>query len=208
MRIISKFKDYYDHVAYIGGPDPRVIYERKPFDTDLIVEHEVSRFPYYWTKQGGYEFKWLVIAGRYWLLLRKGWEQKPFALLSEEEFPQFCSSCYDICMHGVEYFLGRYDHRLVTLSRAIRAPVFIINSINRKQGTLVVEKQIPKLSEYPITKLISAEQMFQYIAYFMGNTLNVSPDVAPPVEIADKYKIEQAGFDLKTSFRHPPRSVK
>ena len=31
MKIISKFKDYYDHVAYMyGGGDPKIIYDRKP----------------------------------------------------------------------------------------------------------------------------------------------------------------------------------
>ena len=43
--------------------------------------------------------------------------------------------------------------------------------------------------------------MYQEISYFIGNTMNESPDIKPPVEISNKDKISKAGFDLKNSFR-------
>ena len=37
----------------------------------------------------------------------------------------------------------------------------------------------------------------------MNNVLRKSPDKEPPVTIGNDDRIEAAGFDLKTSFRHP-----
>jgi hypothetical protein len=49
---------------------------------------------------------------------------------------------------------------------------------------------------------VPATEMYQNLAYFMGNLMNVSPDKAPPVEVSNNQKILKSGFDLVKSFRH------
>lgn len=67
---------------------------------------------------------------------------------------------------------------------------------------LSIEGKTPRLKDLGLSSLYPAEALYQDIAYFVGNVLHPSPDLAPPVFIADKDKIVQYGFDLKQSFRH------
>ena len=50
-------------------------------------------------------------------------------------------------------------------------------------------------------KVMPADQAWQQIQFFLTNTLKVNE--RPMIETDDKYHIIAAGFDLKTSFRHP-----
>jgi len=36
MRIISKFKDYYDYIAHLYGSDPMIVYHRKDLDKGVV----------------------------------------------------------------------------------------------------------------------------------------------------------------------------
>jgi len=63
----------------------------------------------------------------------------------------------------------------------------------------------PLLKEYQFYKVFDAVQAFQEISMFMGSVLgNKEKDI---VQVADKYKIAQHGFD-KWSFRKMPKDGK
>lgn len=101
------------------------------------------------------------------------------------------------------------SNSLVHLSRVLGQPVFIAPSfLNNPKGfrsssTIVTfhSLEIPMLSKYGFASVISPDQAYQELDYFIGNLMNESPDLAPPVKVSDKDKIVQHGFDLKTSFR-------
>ena len=62
---------------------------------------------------------------------------------------------------------------------------------------------MPNLGELNFGRMIPAEQMWQDIRATITDVLRPNPDRAPPVEISNEDKIHKAGFDGKTSFRHP-----
>jgi hypothetical protein len=50
-------------------------------------------------------------------------------------------------------------------------------------------------------KVMHAQDVWQQLQFFLTNTLRIND--RPMLEVEEKYKIIGAGFDLKTSFRHP-----
>jgi hypothetical protein len=102
--------------------------------------------------------------------------------------------------------LGKEYPFLVDLSRKVKSPVFVILWVDRKYRSdkiyVKVAGQCPILKEIGMPTLIPAQQMYQELAYFVGNTMKDHPDTEPPVEVSNTSKILNAGFDLKQSFRN------
>jgi len=104
---------------------------------------------------------------------------------------------------------GKESPFLIELSRKIKEPVFVIQEVNyfgygrtQRSAKIIIAGQCPILNEIGIPAIIQPYQMYQDIAYFVGNTLKPVPDNAPPVEVTNRMKILKAGFDLVTAFRH------
>ena len=97
---------------------------------------------------------------------------------------------------------------LVNLCRVVGSPVFafeVMNTYGRRGASKVqvrIAGQCPILQEVGMASAIPASQMYQDIAYFVGNTMKACPDTVPPVDVSNREKIIKAGFDLKSSFRH------
>lgn len=226
MKIISNYKDYYDHIAYQYGADPLTIYNRQPFVSDdklLKRINDAMRFKYCYFptrhlshKPTERQYKWLVINAKLYLLTAEN-IQKPFKIITPEEYQQITSSggkfhsasswirgLYPY-LSGYEYYIANtvvYDE-LVAVSRALNTPVFEIGETRFGHYDPTTNKcRIPVLSELGIASIIPAEKLFQDLAYFIGNVMNEVPDVKPPVTIDNDLRVEGHGFDLKQSFRH------
>ena len=231
MRIISPFKDYYDHVAYIyGGGDNRHVYQRSIitpkkedfcFFDDIVEEtsdkivltssrnNNLGHLPHFYDG-GKYLYMLCCIAGQQHYLRRHVLEEPEFKLINIKDLKKDDS-----------YLLTRFEHYLLTqfeqqfkqinkdllsISRDLDAPVFMISSI-RSDGRkfhFYINKKIPTLSNYGFASVISPEQMYQNIEYFISNLINECPDLAPIPKppMTNKEKILSHGFDLKKSFRH------
>jgi hypothetical protein len=117
---------------------------------------------------------------------------------------------------SLEDIIGKQDPNLDLLSIAISkkldrfVPVFIIEncerlSTSRRTYDWRYEYEINvdvHLDSLGFACMRSAEQAYQEIETYIVNVLRVNPDKAVPVQVADKDKINQHGFDLKQSFRH------
>lgn len=233
MKIKSNFKDYYDFVGHqYGGGDPMTTYARdriappKRFcaSGDAIesgVTVTVSRFPGILKTHsiGGYRCSVLACAGKGYLVVKK-WpdlysapvREDEFRILSRNEHPDLVEaiekgtriqSLLNERARTVEDYLGVPSEGFVEASRALNAPVFMIEHVSAANNgvTLHVSGKIPVLANLGMSARVAPEQMFQDLEYFIGNVMRVSPDLAPPVVVADKDRIVQHGFDLKTSFR-------
>jgi hypothetical protein len=111
--------------------------------------------------------------------------------------------------YGVE--IAKENPFLIELSRKIGHPVYVISSVSygsigqwrsKLGATIRISGQCPILKDIGMPALIPATQMYQDLAYFVGNTMKLVPDSAPPVTVSNKEKILKAGFDLRLSFRH------
>ena len=227
MRIFSPFKDYYDFVAHLyGGGDPRVVYARKrlseeqtsvklppvPRDKGFDIIYEGVDDENVPTQDWAH----LIVAGKMYLLTRpsvlnrQGERDYLYKVKSPEEAEDTIDQSLRRHRWGrarlaMKYHpdrFGTYQPFLVDFCRLVGAPVFIVRQENWKRRHLTIYDSIPNLGDLGMASLVPAEQMYQEIAYFMGNTINPSPDIKPPVEVSNNNKILSAGFDLRTSFRN------
>jgi hypothetical protein len=109
-------------------------------------------------------------------------------------------------------YIKTYD--ALSLFRELNAPVFVYDG---DYGRLFFDKKCynnhkpkffinPLLKDYEFYKLFDTFQAFQEISMFLGGVLgNKEKEI---INIADKYKIEQHGFDYKWSFRKEPQEKK
>ena len=187
----------------------------------------VSRFPGILKTHsiGGYRCSVLACAGKGYLVVKK-WPdlyalrnaRVPYTpdsedrILSRTEHPDLVEviekgtriqSLLNERARTVEDYLGVPSEGFVEASRVLNAPVFMIEHVSAANNgvTLHVSGKIPVLANLGLSAQVPPEQMFQELAYFIGNVMRVSPDLAPPVVVAEKDRIVQHGFDLKTSFR-------
>lgn len=215
MKIISKFKDYYDYVADMyGGGDPKCTYERKGIRledgvflpnsndyNDKVIFHKSNSFE-------NVKLRWLCVCGKQYLLV--GTFLDFGNIISEKQHPELWSDLF--CNknlfrnYEVERCIGYSSEHIVQISKQICQPVFVIDGVlydrKRRQYSYSIAKNTPILKDTGIASILPAEQCYQEIAYFISNVLPERSDITPPVEVDDRNKIIQAGFDLRTSFRH------
>lgn len=188
------------------------------------------RFPYKWSRvfSPGWstrspdeeedKFRWLAIAGRLYLLVgtrARISDPANFSVISENNpgHARLINRITKIRMarnntYKLSDFVGVMEPELLPISRALGAPVFVISNItdpatpHDRRNVVVVDRTIPILGRLGVPAVYSPEQIYQDIAYFMGNTVHESPDIQPPVKVSDRDRLIQHGFDTKTSFRH------
>lgn len=229
IKIKSRFKDYYDHVAYqYGGGDPKIVYNRnrlKPltvygdlkYDGGIDIEACPKRALYilspgerYYNNLSSYQFKYLCIVGKWYLLVKAIWEDE-FSVLNKDKHQEIFEDLFPKRhRYGQEgktfdYYVGCEDPELIEISRTLNTPVFCIEGYSwiwkEKKHLVHIEGAIPTLGNLGVPAIYPAEQIYQDIAYFIGNKIHKSPDLSVPVQVGNADKIKQAGFDLKTSFR-------
>ena len=232
MRIKSSFKDYYDHIAYkYGGGDPKILYMRdrlKPLVDTGYMKYDAGVYldipklersfdllnPTRYHDLRDYTFKYLVIAGKWYLLINETFGdgvEPVFTVLSKERHPKAVEKLtnkkkfYWTNLRDFDYYVGYEDKDLIEVSRMLNTPVFIVEGyswqVKPRKYSLHIDSKLPVLADLGIPAIYPAEQLYQDLAYFIGNKMHVSPDMAPPVEVSNKDKITQFGFDLKRSFR-------
>lgn len=243
MKIQSPFKDYYDFVEHLYGSDPKITYVRDKLVKDkLPVKQQKLRFvgwnanynPDHLTvtaplrisdlpnnisrkdQETDYDFKWLVITGRYYLLVttrRRIDDSYPYqysydtSVFDENKHADIAGSLYGRFFYERQtksHYLARHDPALDELSKKIGHPVYIINGVHRwkSDDNISIDAKVPILKDLGIASLIDPNTLFQEIYTYMMNVIRESPDLAPPVQVSDKDRLVQHGFDLKQSFRH------
>jgi hypothetical protein len=210
MIIQSSFRDYYDFVAklYRGG-DPKIVYVRNEMKKNLEIEVTncpfVDLYGYETTKERmEHEYAYLVVAGKLYLLSRPRYTEKNFVIVSPDQVLKDKSKLR-FWSRQCSITFGKEHQFLIDLSIKIQSPVFIINTVQRNRDNkslIFINKHCPRLDLLGMASLISPYQMYQDLSYFIGNTMKVPPDTAPPVQLSNRERIIKAGFDLVTSFRH------
>lgn len=106
--------------------------------------------------------------------------------------------------------LTNFAEKLRGLQEKLGAPVFRVGLVPNADGGSQrgIYEHVPILADYGIPAAVSPEQMWQNIYGCFTNRLRKNPDKEVPVEVSNDTKIAKAGFDLKTSFRHPVNQKK
>lgn len=214
MKIQSRFKDYYDHISHRYGADPDCVYIREPlklssikwenrahFFDDTLLRPSGSRRARERRKDDeiralvdGYRIEFVIAGPRVTTFLHHyGHRRETIEVLGEKHAHLLMK---DWRTDKPLYPTVAQGKKLEDLIRLVGAPVFMV-----RNGTL--DERIPVLADLGFAAIVSPEQMWQDIYSTITNVLRTNPDKAPPVQVAEKYRIQEKGFDLKTSFRHP-----
>ena len=220
MKIHSRFKDYYDYLTKVYGEDPLVNWERNLLSEtqDVFTLKNIANLdPNGWvgTKWGywatHHECMLLIVAGRRFLLYKK--KPSPDELLPKQwtaltpdspdalklnGFNHWSKKWQKVSPESIKRYTGMYTDEAMNLCIRFQSPILWIN-VDYRESTIIPSG--PVLSEvHGLPGLYPAEQIFQDISDFWLNRAKGSPDADPPVEVDDKIKILNHGFD-KTSFR-------
>lgn len=220
MKIISRFKDFYDHVSHIYGADPKIVYERGAFIQPEHGEYHTipvqlnGTFPVHLTYNSDdpYDYELLVVCGRPYLVrqkkrdFNKPTEDRPKEAMEPHDAYRALTRRFYMRDLQRDFFGGGEHPMLVELARFLRQPVFLVRGIrtshSERKCQFSVQNEVPVLADLGVPRLVDANRLYQDIAYFMGNVINPSPDLDPPVKLSDSERLQQHGFDRKQSFRH------
>lgn len=233
MKIITNFKDYYDHIAFkYGGGDPKIVYLR-PFhlkiDSEALNDYNEFEFltklgslylrHYDWSKTYNTDIRVIVVGDIVFTQIREV-IHPPYS--NQYEDVKYLNwrmiTEKDLLNKDKDY--SRWWLRRFGRSEDLKLSDFInftdpkLVKVCKMVGTPVfyinvfkrgvkVDIECPNLGNDGIASYISPEDMYQHLSYFVGNKMKDSPDTMPPIKVEDKHKIVGHGFDLKTSFRKP-----
>lgn len=221
MLIVSKYKDYYDGVVKSTGVDKSVIYDRKEIVHNIIPiffkknDHIIDLTKIRNKKDTLASLYVIGFCGKLYV------GAKIITINSWFQSDKSIDYIYDIDLisNNFEIWDSRKSVKnIINIVNNINArqifieyntPVFIydLNYYNCENWRFFDEKFIinPPLNKYKFYKIFDTYQAFQEISMFISNILVSDKKIM--VDIEDKYKIEQHGFD-KWSFRKESQNEK
>ena len=224
MKIISKFKDYYDH-GCAWGVDETQLLKRTTKQNTYEVKEVLLEYDFFWDHTR-FTLKYLWFCGELYPLvtLTSGVDENNFYTLEslEKALPQeylkgawlykikykwFRS--FDFTKEQVaSFFAGEvegYNEVLSLaekLSKENKVPYILFEESIEEQGKLTVT-EYPELYKLDFVKSFDPFTAFQEIQMYKFGVLGA--DANPTVEIEDKYKVKGKGFDDKYGFRTRPK---
>lgn len=188
----------------------------RPSSKFYYSKHAKDRSNLHWS------FKWVCVCGRLYLLVADERMDSNTSLHTAPDYKLITGNHPCLISYSdpatsswkneglkIENVFGIYNATCVEVSRLLDCPVFLINNVwpergwygpNKTDYSISVSRKIPLLSKLGFAAAIPAEQMYQNIAMFL-NALKGNPDTATPVQVSDKDRLIQKGFDSKISFR-------
>lgn len=182
MKIISKFKDYYDYLQGIYGVDERLILDRVQYSPMKYTPGDSVETLYI----GDYVIQGLWREGKIY------WAEDIIPFAREKSIEK-----------GDYYSIpdGKYQSKQV-----LKAPKRLDNSVTYREDCPILRlighdyEHNPILSQYNVQRILSPEKTWQILSEWLGTRITRNE---PEVPIGDdKTRILSHGFDLKQSFRH------
>ncbi|MGB1019408.1 MAG: hypothetical protein ACPGVH_10050 [Chitinophagales bacterium] len=193
MKIISKYKDYYDYLQGIFGIDNYKIYKRdkifKEHEFDLKFEDFKDRYlvPHFF-----YSF---AINNTIYVMVKT---KKGIFPLSKKLLKSLKYGKY-----AIESIL-EYDKKATDINKTLRKPIVVgigkLNSYwmyNRKSDWKT--ENDPYLKSFSFHKVFSAQELYIEVDSFLG-WMKDNPEI--PNKQTNAEKLLAKGFDKKISFRH------
>lgn len=199
MKIISKYKDYYDYLSGVWGEDPKLILER----TKEFVVGNANHL-------GCDMYVLTFIIGGNMVQIYNNGENFYFG----EELKQFDNSNYWWKKEGhyrveIGYSTGRTNDMFIVdgiksgyeyLNDKYNCPI-LFNKQSWHCSDITKENfsTYPLLSSTPVTKFVDATDIYRWIQEYLAKKVDQSQ--ARQDNQTDIQRLENKGFDKKTSFR-------
>jgi hypothetical protein len=204
MKIISKYKDYYDYLVGVYGEDPLAIFDRRidPIKKPSIFE---DQYKIYSIAIVGRIFKIYQYKDKFYYTPKELLELNTL-LLAENKTPLLYQRKYSkpLSLENFERLVSMNDKLFTDVNHKLRKPILLSDNVF---GSLVENENsikpsrwsVIRLEDFHINKYIPAESIFKEISAFML-WLNDNPEI--PNNQTNEEKILTHGFDLKHSFRN------
>lgn len=208
MKILSKYKDYYDFQVGIYGEDPNLVLDRREGKTkiDLNKDRVITLFignkvvqglykddRFYWGRQDIEPFATETFATKrrsaLWLSLNH-----PSKVLSFD-FNHASKSVWQYAYHLELEDIGNMNEELRAEYERLCKP-YAISLLVKGIGVF----PYPKLDEIAVNKIIDAKTAWLMLTDFLSMEKQRAEKSVPIGD--DKLRIKSHGFDLKTSFRN------
>jgi hypothetical protein len=200
MKIISKYKDYYDYLAGIYGIDEKLILDRTEFHiTDTLTDNtKVSFFVC------GYQVDGLYRDGKFYYgeqIEQFVEKREPFRWKWYHWDNDDASICYSVKTNHTGR--GEYTQFLKepTLDREkynehFECPILIVDTFGKHKHRGIKFSKFPILKDYGFSSVFTPDKIWQMLYDFLAKTKDI------PNTQTDKEKIISRGFDYKHSFRN------
>ena len=210
MRLHTNFHDYYDHaVGY--GIDENVHYNRFTREAEIFIK---SHFDFPRHRNVGL----LGFCGKIFPFIKLGKSNKRYNQYDWEEYEiieyYYAFTLEEYKSKESEWKDFRTDFNYYDNSREIKFKQFFVDW-SFQSDEIFLKYKVPiwltkfgsdqnkglinvRLKDYGFERIKDALTAFQEISMYLSNILVEQKEIAV---IEDEYRIEQHGFDLKTSFR-------
>lgn len=229
MRLQSRFKDYYDFISHRFGGDPSCVYVREPprgsgtgyFLVDACDTEDGFKDEIAYAHRLKYDMRYIIIGTRVYPFVHDRVRGDMHLLVKEggTGIDRFLAHNYKT--KGPSYPEPIPVAKLENLIRAVGAPVFEVVSIDvswtnktspashrSRKTSLKISGHVPVLADLGFPSFLPAKDAWQEIYTTLTSVLRRDPDKEVPVKLSNNDRVMKAGFDLKSSFRHPVNEKK
>ncbi|RTL00109.1 MAG: hypothetical protein EKK57_08005 [Proteobacteria bacterium] len=222
MKIISKYKDYYDFVAKIYGEDPKIIFKRNPSEFKAAINTGNDDF-YYGLARVTFDSRnitpshdhleppesyidGIIVCGKLYIMMHKLIDDRyPYRfeqtrlLTIQEYIDNYLKNSTDWWSAKI-VALCNVEDKYINLNKKFNSPIVYFKDMRRSGANKIECTALTNISllKCKFETRIDAYQIFQELQMFINNHL--TPEIAIE-QIDDRYKIMQHGFN-KQSFRH------
>lgn len=198
MKIISKYKDYYDYLSGIYGIDEKLILDRRTCEEYLLPS--VGKITLY---IAGYVIEGLKTESNR-ILYGKDLEQyivdksntrhwwRKWKWLSTSNKRDYDKSYHIKYKASEKWYYLEPVRDLENTNKDLNCPILI--KIDGHEA-----KRYPKLDKLGIASFIPAETIYKWLSTWLSDQITEKEKQIK--EIPDSLKIENKGFDKKRSFR-------
>lgn len=201
MKILSKYKDYYDYLSGIWGEDPKLILDRREFKHPEFFSHHPELIQLYicgkliegfWDGEEFYFGESLTKFGkiekpRRWFFSRSEHEKGDYVSFEfEGTFPLSKKERYEILVEIVDDFK---NHNIKE-----NCPIIMVNRYSKKDFY-----KFPILSKMNVSSILKPEVIYQMLVDWYSERNNEAEK--RPDNQTDLQKLISKGFDKKESFR-------
>lgn len=206
MRIISKYKDYYDYLSGIYGEDSKLILDRRDFDHNTY-RFQGKEIDYITLYICGYRIDGVYKNGdfyygdqikdicdnihnnikdlKYWW----NWKNNYY----EAKYYSFTNGRFE------DLILGEIVKDKDKINQRENCPILLRSSIGSKTDNINVEK-FPILQDIGLPSFIDAKTIYQWLVDWLSQKEN-EKEIERGITITNIDKLKSKGFDPKKSFR-------
>lgn len=188
MKIISKYKDYYDYLTGIYGVDPKLVLDRR--DT-----HKFSPLP---------NVIYILIIGD--TCVEFFYNENEFYFLDEGKEKFSTEPHYSKSEHIWITFPNERSATIIRttpykdvkqLAKKENCPILIYRAF-RYSSQLDLIAKFPKLDDIGFARIMDSVKIYWLITNWLSERVS---ELETSIPMTDTQKIEAKGFDKKTSFR-------